>query len=248
MASFILVHGSWHGGWCFDALRPLLEAQGHEMIAPDLPGMEPGAHDIAAITLNGWATTVADWCRQATQSPVILCGHSRGGLVISQAAELAPDTIDALVYICAMLMPPGMARSAFKRLQQANPAFDAIIHSLPGGGGTVIDPTNAAAVFCHQAPPAIAAAAMARLVPEPAGPRATPLVLTAARYGRVPRHYIECSEDRTIPIADQRAMQAMQPCASVATLPADHSPFLTMPDALAARLIAIADNHAAEQR
>jgi pimeloyl-ACP methyl ester carboxylesterase len=81
---------------------------------------------------------------------------------------------------------------------------------------------------------------MTRLLAEPDGPRTEPLHLTADRYGSVPRHYIECLHDRTIPIGDQRMMQTLQPCASVTVLEADHSPFLSTPQALADALITIA--------
>jgi pimeloyl-ACP methyl ester carboxylesterase len=107
MATFILIHGSWHGGWCFDDVRTLLEAEGHTVLAPDLPGMGGSDAEMAQITLQGWADFAADLCRTAPQKPVILAGHSRGGLVVSQAAETAPDPVDALVYICAMMLPDG---------------------------------------------------------------------------------------------------------------------------------------------
>jgi pimeloyl-ACP methyl ester carboxylesterase len=78
---------------------------------------------------------------------------------------------------------------------------------------------------------------MARLVAEPHGPRAAPLRLTPERFGSLPRTYVECTQDRTIPIASQRRMQALVPGAHVVTLPADHSPFFSMPDRLADALI-----------
>ena len=56
MASFVLIHGSWHGGWCFDEVKALLEAQGHEVIAPDLPGMGGSEAELAAVTLAGVPT------------------------------------------------------------------------------------------------------------------------------------------------------------------------------------------------
>ncbi len=239
MATFVLVHGAWHGGWCFDAVRPLLEAEGHEVVAPDLPGMGGTDEELAACTLSGWGSFIADICR-ATAKPVILSGHSRGGIVISTAAEAAPDSIAALVYICAMHLPDGMSRGEWKALQQPNPAFDAIIHPHPTAPATIIDRRGAPAVFAQLSPPAAVAAAMERLVAEPNGPRLTPLSLTDARYGSVPRHYVECLQDRTIPISDQRAMQAMQPCATVTSLDCDHSPFLSAPAELAAALLNIA--------
>ena len=73
---------------------------------------------------------------------------------------------------------------------------------------------------------------MNRIVPEPIAPLITPLALSEARFGSVPRHYIECTDDQAIPLRQQRAMQAVLPCASVTTLDSDHSPFLTCPDAL----------------
>lgn len=237
MATFILIHGSWHGGWCFDEVRRLLEAQGHAVIAPDLPGMGGTEAELGAVTLQGWADFVADLCRKAPQRPVILAGHSRGGLVVSQAAETAPEAIDALVYICAMMLPDGVSRAEFKTMEEANPAFDALIRPTPGGHGTVITGDNPAAVFAQISPPELVASAMARLVAEPHGPRSEKLRLTPQGWGALPRTYVECTADRTIPLSSQRRMQAMSPGARVVTLDADHSPFLSRPAELAEALI-----------
>lgn len=240
MASFVLIHGSWHGGWCFDAVRALLEADGHEVLAPDLPGMGGDGAALAAVTLAGWAEFAAGLCRCAQQQPVILVGHSRGGLVVSQTAELAPDAMDALVYLCAMMLPDGMSRAQFKQLEGPNPPFDALISPVFGGADSMVDGSRAAPVFAQLSPPDQVVAAMARLVAEPGGPRTTPLRLTPERFGAKPRTYIECTEDRTIPITSQRRMQAMVPGADVVTLDADHSPYLSRPQAVAEALLAVA--------
>ena len=189
------------------------------------------------VTLQGWADFAADLCRSASQKPVILAGHSRGGLVVSQAAETAPDAMDALVYICAMMLPSGMSRAEFKAREGANPAFDGLITPIANGYGTRITGANPEAVFAQLSPPDMAAAAMARLADEPHGPRSTPMRLTPDRWGSLPRTYVECTEDRTIPIASQRLMQAMSPGATVVTLDADHSPFLSRPAELAEALM-----------
>lgn len=238
MATFVLIHGSWHGGWCFDSVKALLEAAGHDVVAPDLPGMGGTRDELAAITLEGWAGFVADLCRSASQRPVVLAGHSRGGLVISQAAEYAPEAVDALIYICALMLPSGMSRADFKELEGPVPPFDEMIIPVHDGIATLVDPTLAPAVFAQASPPDLVAAAMARLVAEPFAPRTTRLQLTGARWGAIPRTYIECTLDRTIPLRSQRMMQELVPGAAVVTLAADHSPFLSAPRDLADALLA----------
>lgn len=239
MATFILIHGAWHGGWSFELIRPMLEAEGHEVIAPDLPGMGGTDAELASATLAGWAGFVADLCRNA-QKPVILAGHSRGGLVLSETAERAPNEIAALVYICAMMLPSGMSREQWRDKAEPNPAFRAIVQPMANGVATTIDRAHAAPIFAQLSPPDLVEKAFDRLMAEPDQPRLTELHLTAANYGSVPRHYIECTNDRTIPIADQRMMQSLQPCDSVTTLDADHSPFLSRPRELADALLTIA--------
>ena len=236
MAGFVLIHGSWHGGWCFDPVAEILRARGHAVLAPTLPGMGGTAEELAAVTLDGWADFALEHCRRLraeTGGPVVLAGHSRGGLVVSTAAERDPRAMDALVYICAMMLPAGLSRAEFKKLEGPNPAFDAIISPVHGGVGTVVDPAAAGAVFAQASPPDLVAAVLPRLIAEPHGPRSEKLVLTPERWGSLPRTYVECTQDRTIPIDSQRKMQQFSPGAHVVTLDADHSPYLSRPVELA---------------
>jgi pimeloyl-ACP methyl ester carboxylesterase len=193
---------------------------------------------LRAVTLQGWADFAANLCRSAAQPPVILVGHSRGGLVVSQAAETAPEAIDALVYISAMMLPDGMSRADFKAFEAPNPDFDALVSPVFGGVGSIVDPVKGAAIFAQLSPPDVVAVAMERLVIEPHGPRSMPVRITPERFGSLPRTYIECTEDRTIPLSSQRLMQKLVPGAKVVTLDADHSPFLSRPDVLTAALLA----------
>ena len=238
MAGFVLIHGSWHGGWCFDKLAAILVARGHTVVAPTLPGMGGTAEEMADVTLEDWGDFAAQHCRalkaELGTAPVVLAGHSRGGLVVSTAAERHPDAMDSLAYICAMMLPPGLSRAAFKDIVAPNPAFEAIIKPLHGSIATVIDPLDqAGAVFAQLSPPEDVAAVLPRLMAEPSQPRRQAIVVTPERWGSKPRTYVECTADRTIPIDSQRKMIAMSPGAHVITLEADHSPYLSMPEALA---------------
>ena len=241
MAGFVLIHGSWHGGWCFDPIAHRLEAAGHRVLAPTLPGMGGSETELRAVTLQGWADFALAQCRalkaRLPGEPIVLAGHSRGGLVISQAAQTDPTAMDALVYICAMMLPDGMSRAAFKAMEEPTPDFDALISPVYGGAGKVIDQPLAGPVFAQRSPPDMVAAALPRLLAEPHGPRSTPLRLTPERWGSLPRTYVETRYDRTIPLTSQRKMQAMSPGARVVTLEADHSPYFSAPDELADALL-----------
>jgi pimeloyl-ACP methyl ester carboxylesterase len=112
----------------------MLEAEGHTVIAPDLPGMGGTDEELTAATLANWANYVSELCISA-EKPVILCGHSRGGLVLSETAERIPNEITALVYICAMMLPSGMSREQWRDRAEPNPdlgqSYSPIHQALP---------------------------------------------------------------------------------------------------------------------
>ncbi|MFM5930585.1 MAG: alpha/beta fold hydrolase [Novosphingobium sp.] len=241
MAGFVLIHGAWHGGWCFDAVADRLRSAGHLVDAPTLPGMGGTAEELHAVTLEGWGRFAAERCRAMKArlggGPVILAGHSRGGIVISTAAEIDPEAMDGLVYVCALMLPDGMSRVEFKAMEAPNPDFDAMIIAVEDGAGTLVDPTLAGAVFAQMSPPDLVEAALPRLTIEPHRVRSTPLSLSAERWGSRPRTYVECAQDRTIPLSSQRLMQELCPGARRVTLDCDHSPFLSDPDGLTGALL-----------
>jgi pimeloyl-ACP methyl ester carboxylesterase len=94
VATFVLIHG----GWSWDSIVPLLEKRGHTVLAPDLPGMGDDKTPLQEVSLESWASFVAELIRRQSE-PVILVGRSRGGIVISRTAEYIPERIRALVYV-----------------------------------------------------------------------------------------------------------------------------------------------------
>lgn len=238
MAIFLFVHGAWHSGWCFDGIAAVLSRAGHQVLAPDLPGMNGSAAELAAVTLEDWGRFVADLAR-AQPEPVLLCGHSRGGAVISTAAEVLPEAVAALVYVAAFLLPDGDSPAAFKARQAQPSPFARTISMIGDNAGTRVDPEAAADYFYNTTEPGERRAAVARLMAEPFQPSRTPLRLSQARFGRVPRYYVECTEDRIIPIEEQRRMHEAMSVAGIETLHCDHSPFLSDLGSLAGALLRI---------
>jgi len=229
--TYVLVAGAWHGAWCWDKVAPLLEAQGHRVLAPELPATGSDRTDPATVSLESWARYVADAIAHESRN-VTLVGHSRGGIVISRAAELLPDRIQRLVYVSAYLLPAGMTLAGAARTDTASLVPPNMIPAESGLTCTLKPEVIRQALF-GQCADADFQYALARLTPEPLKPLVTPLKLSAQRFGRVPRAYIECLQDRTVTLAAQRRMQSELPCDPVLTLDSDHSPFLSHPQELA---------------
>jgi pimeloyl-ACP methyl ester carboxylesterase len=235
MSTFVLIHGAWHGGWCWSRVAPLLRQKGHTVLTPDLPGHGEDKTPVAEITLKKYCDSVVDLLDLQLE-PVILVGHSMGGLVISGAAEKRPEKIEALVYVCAFLLRNGetlggVAGRDEKALVMPNLVVseDQVSARLKDN---IIKPT-----FYTNCSWEDAASAQSRLVPQALAPFMTPLQLTESRYGRVPRAYVECTHDRAISMEIQREMVANSPCRKVHTLETDHSPFLSTPQELASILL-----------
>lgn len=239
MATFILVHGAWHGGWCFERVVPLLVDRGYHVLAPDLPGMGEDRTSLTDVTLDSWAKFVADLVRQQDEK-VILLGHSRGGIVISQAAEYVAEHIQSLVYLAAFLIPNGETLwGTIKQHPRGTDRLPDLVLSSDKSTSTVANDAIRD-TFYNTTSDEWQRRAAARIGPEPMANFLTPLILTDANFGQVPRTYIECLEDRAIPIALQRSMVSRLPCQRVITLDSDHSPFYSEPVALTSHLIELA--------
>jgi pimeloyl-ACP methyl ester carboxylesterase len=224
MARFLLIHGSCHGAWCWRDVIPALQALGHEARAIDLPGHGADPTPRETVTLDAYARAVV----AALDGPTVVVGHSMGGYPITAAAELDPQHIAALVYLCAYRPRSGMSLADMRRAGPRQPLREAI---RVEGACFTFDPALAQDRFYHDCPPRTLDYALAHLTPQPILPQETPL--TPCRALTVPRSYIRCLDDRTIPPAFQETMTESWPPADVHALPTSHSPFLSAPAGLA---------------
>jgi pimeloyl-ACP methyl ester carboxylesterase len=235
MATYILVHGAWHGGWCWHRIVARLERAGHRALAPDLLSLGRDRTPVGSVTLADWANQIAALI-DAQPEPVVLVGHSRGGIVLSETAERRPARIRVLVYVTAFLLENGCS------LQHAASQYP---ESLVGPNLVVADDHLSVRIrdeavretFYGECSDDDVALARALLVPEPMAPLETPVRVTDANFGTVARMYVECARDRAMTLRSQRRMQEALPCRDTFTLDTDHSPFLSRPDELTAALL-----------
>jgi pimeloyl-ACP methyl ester carboxylesterase len=108
MATFVLVHGAWHGSWCWKRVRKALQAQGHDVFTPTLTGVGERSHLLSRqVNLDTHISDVENLMRWEDLSEVVLCGHSYGGCVIGGVADRVPERIRALVYLDAFVLESG---------------------------------------------------------------------------------------------------------------------------------------------
>lgn len=102
MATYVLVHGGGHGGWCYQKVKRLLEAAGHEVFAPSLTGLAERSHLLSPdIDLDTHITDVVSLLHYWDLRDVVLVGHSYGGMVITGIADRAADRVGKLVFLDA---------------------------------------------------------------------------------------------------------------------------------------------------
>src|SRR5215467_12577868 len=108
MTSFVLVHGAWHGSWCWKRVRRSLQSHGHEVFTPTLTGIAERSHLLTPqVDLETHINDVANLILWEELDDVVLCGHSYGGCVISGVADRVSDRIGALVYLDAFILEDG---------------------------------------------------------------------------------------------------------------------------------------------
>jgi len=234
MTTYVLVHGAWHGAWCWHKLVPELEALGHRAVAFDLPGHGNDATPRRKVTLDSYANCIVE-VLDSIDGKIILAGHSMGGMAVTAAAEQRPEKIKALVYLAAFL--PRNGESLFA-IEERNPRPSVPESLVPAANGktATLDPERVVDLFYHDCSTEDTAFATERLTPQPLELLNTPVTISSERFGSIPRIYIECTDDHAISIDLQRNMIAASPCVAVISLHAGHSPFFSMPKELAQAL------------
>jgi pimeloyl-ACP methyl ester carboxylesterase len=235
--TYILVHGAWHGAWCWHKAVPLLEAKENKVIAFDLPGHGDDSTKPENVTLTDYVNKLVS-IANAQNGPVILVGHSMAGVVISQAAEeLGVNKVSSLVYLDAFLPASGeslfsLVEMVLKQLPPNTSQHPSLIESIipsPDHQTNFIKPGMAESIFYHDCSEDDKKFAIARISKQPIAPLATPVHLTDSIYGSIPKYYILCTEGKDL---DKTFLSTHVPCKKVYKLASSHSPFFSMPEKL----------------
>jgi pimeloyl-ACP methyl ester carboxylesterase len=240
MSTFVLVHGAWHGAWCWHEVVPRLEAAGHAVHTPDLPAHGIDETPVEEATLDAYVDRVAGTLDAVDDEagPVILVGHSMGGAVVSLVAERHPEAVDRLVYLTAFLLGDGQTLLDVAQ----NDAEAVVIPNLEVDeerGASMVAEEVLVEAFYADCSEAHVALARRLLRPEPLSVFETPVEVSDDRFGSVPLTYVECTADNAISPTAQAEMRETWPPDEHVSLETSHSAFFAAPDDLTEVLVSV---------
>ncbi|MFN3548118.1 MAG: alpha/beta fold hydrolase [Mesorhizobium sp.] len=235
-ATVILIHGAWQGSWVWSRLVPLLEGARLRAIAVDLPGNGADGSPPETASLERYVDHVGAVIA-AGSGPVALVGHSGGGVVATAVAERYCEGVERVAYVAGMMLPPGVGfgdvLSDMKAAEQGLLGIGPHLAWSPDRRVSSVPVEAAADIFLNDMPRDEALRLAEGLTPQGEGGRAISSVWTPARFGSLPRLYVECADDRSVMLPVQRRMQALVPGAARVTLDAGHAPHVSQPARLA---------------
>jgi pimeloyl-ACP methyl ester carboxylesterase len=234
MRKVTLVHGFWHGSWCWSLVTDQLAGRGVQSVAVDMDGhglksryprsrwgrpFDPAAFavepsPVAGVTASSAAETLVGQLKViGGGEPGVVVAHSMGGVVATAAAELAPELFAHLVYVAAFAPVSGLPAGAYIAApENEGSLIPDLLRADPAVTGALrIDAGDGGrhdairAAFYGDVDEATAVAAIALLSTDaPAGVPAEAFTVTDGRYGAIPHTYVTCTRDNTVPIALQR--------------------------------------------
>jgi pimeloyl-ACP methyl ester carboxylesterase len=232
--TFVLVHGAWHGGWCWRPLVQELEAKGHRASAPTLTGLGERAHLLSAtVDLDTHITDIVDHVATEDLHDIVLVGHSYGGFVIRGVAERLAGSISNIVYLDAFVPKNGQRVADYtppdqqERMREAlanNPLWT--IPALKPEIFGVVDAKQAAWVERH-------------LTPQPGRTYLQPLALSARADAIASRIYIACMAPKLDVFDETRARIRADSSWRYAELQQGHDVMVTAPALLAQTLLSL---------
>lgn len=237
MATYVLVHGGGHGGWCYQRVAPLLRAEGHEVLTPTLTGLGERAHLLDdRVDLDRHVTDVAAVLRFEDLHDVILVGHSYGGMVITGTADREADRVGRLVYLDAATPVNGQSL-----VDVAGPVINAVrpMGKVVDGIELVLLPGPDAGLLYGVIDQADLAWMADRLTPHPWKCFEQPLVLSHEdALWAIPQYHVVCTS--TLPTRDRDQMARARAEGRLWDIDTGHDLMITEPEKTADALLQVA--------
>lgn len=235
MAHYLLIHGSWHGAWCWYKIVPRLAAHG-SVSSVNLPGRGRDPAVPAEVGLERMVDAAAAHLADDEKTTIVV--HSRYGIVASALAERHPERVRRIVYLASFMLPTG-DRVAQWSMSDRESLIPANLELNSSEYWDWLKPeayVDALYADCGADDVSLARALLCR---EPSRPAGEPLRLSDDRYGRVPRAYIRLTEDRAVSPALQDRLIEASPPQRVESIAASHSAYFSQPDRLTETIVRI---------
>jgi len=237
MKRFVLIHGAWHGGWCWEGVIRILVKSGHTAEAPTMPGHSPG-DDRSKVTFNSYVEKIIEVLKKQPR-PVIIVGHSSAGFLLQSAAPKLSDKIERLVFHNAFILPDGMAQFDVVPPEISRAMIEAAKASPDNS--VPVNEDFVRNVLMAGDTKELKDALIKRLTPQPLA-LFTTKVNTAAFNGlTIPRTVLFCKDDASLPPGAFLGMaQSLGKFDLNEIIPGGHETLFTKPGAVAQELIRIA--------
>jgi pimeloyl-ACP methyl ester carboxylesterase len=231
--TFVLVHGAWHGGWCWRRVADRLQAQGHKVFTPTLTGLGERSHLLrAGINVSTHVTDIVNVMKWEDLSAVVLCGHSYGGMVVSGVAEQATDRIASIVFLDAFVPQDGDSMLAI-----TNQAVRDALKAATDRGDLGVRPRSAAAFLVNEKDQAWVDA---MCVPQPVGCFTEAMKITGARERIAKKTYIRAGAYPNPAFDAALARVRTDKSWRVYSVPCGHDVMVDMPERLTEILLEVA--------
>ena len=237
--TFVIVHGAFQDAASWSDVASALEAEGHSVSVVDLPGRDAEGAAAQSMTLAGYADTVGAVVSEAAE-PVVLVGHSFGGMTISLVAETMPDRVATLIYVAAYVPVTGESMQALAERDTDNGFTADSFVIAPDYSYAEILETDRARLFVNDGSPEQQSEVASTMVREPLGPISTPVELGDA-FATVSKAYVRTAGDATVSPTLQAMMIERAGITATEMLETGHAPQASQPEALAAALIRLAN-------
>lgn len=236
--TFVLAHGSWHGGWCWRRVADRLRAQGARVFTPSYTGMGDRAHLLSKdITIETFIRDILEVLRTEELSEVVLVGHSFGGVPISGAADWAPERIRHLVYLDSVVIESG--QTAFSLYPPKEVEERVAAANAANGGLAVPIPKTLPKSWGFDEGTDDHAWVTRRLTPTPLGAYTSALNLRAPVGNGLAKTYVHCDKPENPTLASSRTLVKSLPGWNWIDFPGPHDCMITHPDETARLLLQV---------